>query len=118
MRDSTRLIATLIVWSAFTINLGIIAAVMVASTVDMDFAGGLIVLGLIFIFALAATVSTNSIWSGARNSVEEPPRSSKAKRTLERSRVERLIESLDDDEVYELEALLLRRDDHEHPLPR
>jgi flagellar motor component MotA len=111
MRDNTRLLATLIIWAAFTIIIGIIGAMLVTAEAVLD-TGGTVAL-LIILLALLAVVgsSTQAVW-GARSAddADEQTRRAKDKRTG-RSRMERLIEALDDDEIYDLESLLLSREE-------
>jgi flagellar motor component MotA len=108
MRDNTRLLATLIIWGAFTIIIGIIGGLLATSNTTIDLAGAIIV--LIIILSLMALVGTSmqAVWGAQPGGAEddESARLAKAKRTGSR-RVERLIEQLDDDEIYDLEALLL-----------
>jgi hypothetical protein len=59
--------------------------------------------------AAAVASSTSTIW-GSHSEADRELDAAKTKRTS-RARIERLVESLDDDEVYELEALLLDRDE-------
>ncbi len=120
MRDSTRLLATLIIWGAFTTIIGIIGGLLAASNETIDMAGAIIL--LIVVLSLMALVgsSMQAVWNAQSGHAEddESARLAKAKRTGSR-RVERLIESLDDDEIYDLEALLLSREDsaarHKNP---
>ena len=116
MRDNTRLLATLIIWGTFTIIIGIIGGLLATSNTTLDLAGAIIV--LIIVLSLMALVGTSmqAVWgAGAQpGSAEddESARLAKAKRTGSR-RVERLIEQLDDDEIYDLEALLLSHRDED-----
>jgi flagellar motor component MotA len=112
MRDNTRLLATLIIWGGFTIIIGIIGGLLATSDTTIDLGGAIIV--LIILLSLMALVGTSmqAVWSAqpGRADEDESARLAKAKRTGSR-RVERLIESLDDDEIYDLETLLLSRED-------
>jgi hypothetical protein len=108
MRDSMRLAATLIIWIALAAVMGILAGVAVAMGDQVDYVGA----GMLFLLAVtllvAVTTSTQAIWTSERTDPEHNA-TAKAKRALRngRSRIERLVEVLDDDEIYELEALLL-----------
>jgi flagellar motor component MotA len=108
MRDNTRLLATLIIWGGFTIVIGIIGGLLATSDATIDLGGAIIV--LIIVLSLMALVGTSmqAVWNAPSGSTadDEAARLAKAKRTGSR-RVERLIEQLDDNEIYDLEALLL-----------
>jgi cobalamin biosynthesis protein CobD/CbiB len=111
MHDKTRLQATLVIWGAFTIIMGIIAAVVAAGD-ELDWAGGVFLLIIVTTLMVIVGTSTQSVWDAKQDDSEddETRRVAKAKRTGSR-RVERLIEQLDDDEIYDLETLLLSRED-------
>jgi 4-hydroxybenzoate polyprenyltransferase len=111
MRDNTRLLATLVIWSAFTIIMGIIAAV-VATGDELDWVGAVFLLIILLTLMVIVGTSTQAIWGAKQDDSadDEERRLAKAKRIGSR-RVERLIEQLDDDEIYDLEALLLARED-------
>jgi flagellar motor component MotA len=108
MRDNTRLLATLIIWGGFTIVIGILGGLLATSDTTIDLGGAIIV--LIIVMSLMALVGTSmqAVWNAQPGHADEDEsaRLAKAKRTGSR-RVERLIESLDDDEIYDLETLLL-----------
>lgn len=105
MRDNSRLWATVVVWTALTIMFGIVGALLYVSN-DVDVWGGILVLIIVGILIESAVKATQAIW-GAAEPEEDAARSlAKAKRTRQ-DRIERLVESLDDDEIYDLEALLL-----------
>ncbi len=110
MRDMMRLIATLTIWVVFATVMGV---TLNSPTGALNNANGGEITGVVAIMAAAATICTVAIWAaakneGARASREIPIARGKTKR-VERDRVERLIETLDDDEIYDLEALLLSR---------
>ena len=111
MRDMMRLIATLTIWVVFATVMGVALS---SPTGPLNNADGGQITGIVAIMAAAATISTIAVWtaarqdSTARNRAIPVARGKKIKR-VERDRVERLIESLDDDEIYDLEALLLSR---------
>ncbi|MBN1200283.1 MAG: hypothetical protein JXJ20_00370 [Anaerolineae bacterium] len=110
----TRLLATLIIWGGFTAVMGILAGTVSASNMELDYVGGGI-LAVIVIFLIAAVMrSTNAIWSGMFTEYET---FAKPKRTGRR-RAERLIEMLDDDDLYDLETLLLERQEKESSVRR
>ena len=108
MKDTTRLLATLIIWGAFTIIIGIIGGLLAASHATLNGVDTIVL--LIIVLSLMALVGTSmqAVWTAKTNSVDlsDAARLAKAKRAGSR-RVERLIEQLDDDEIYDLEALLL-----------
>jgi hypothetical protein len=108
MRDNGRFVATLVIWIGFTI---MTATIGTSGTGPFANDSGAAVFGVILVLALTAMISTLAVWLGRGSSVqEESSRVAKAKRQS-RDRIEHLVESLDDDDVYELEALLLARED-------
>jgi hypothetical protein len=104
-----------VVWIGFTI---ITSTMLTSVTGPLANANGAVVFGIVLVLAFTALISTLAVWVGGRpdHEAELDTRAAKAKRT-NRNRVERLIESLDDDEIYDLEALLLSRD-QDGELPR
>jgi hypothetical protein len=112
MREMVRLIATLTIWVVFATVMGVTLS---SPTGPLNNANGGEITGIVAVMAAAATISTIAVWTTgkrdeSRDSREIPIARGKPKR-IERDRVERLIESLDDDEIYDLEALLLSRHD-------
>ena len=108
-----RLVATLVIWTLFTTIVGVV----LTSPVSV-FAGGNAddALGFASIMALAAVFSTFSVWFDWQSAIETRRNAktySKSKREAtrrhDRRRIERLIDTLDEDEIYDLEALLLDR---------
>jgi hypothetical protein len=97
MNDGVRLAATAIIWLALAgilISAGIVGGDMVA---------------LALILGIGATVSTGIIWDSSRpNARGEMEEASKSKRN---HRLTRLVDKLDEDEVYQLEDLLAARHD-------
>lgn len=112
MDSQYRLAATVIIWAAFVIMIGIIGGLIAASGFSLDLAGGGIVLVIILGMLVAVTQSTQAVWSGEQKtpSREDERRAAGKAKRQERSRIERLIQDLDDDEIYDLEAMLLARD--------
>lgn len=106
MNDYVRLIATGIIWTAFTLIMGFIVA-MVSTTGMLTDIKGTIIFTIVLVVAVSATLSTRAVWhaSGA----ESDEQTFKLKRSDPR-RIERLIEKLDDDDIYDLETLLLARE--------
>ncbi|NLX10332.1 MAG: hypothetical protein GXY36_11805 [Chloroflexi bacterium] len=103
-----RVIATMVVW----VMMGSAMIALFASSgpgaqlADGYFLGALIVLGL------TAVLGTAAVWNNGpfESTQAEESKQAKGKRT-QPDRVRRLVNSLDDDEVYELEALLLGREE-------
>jgi hypothetical protein len=115
MRDSTRLLATIVIWGAFTIVVGIMGSILIAVHGHIDWTSGAALFMLAWLLMKLVRISTQTVWGVDPEAKEdEPTRSAKAKRIGSR-RVERLIESLDDDEIYDLETLLLSREDSAAP---
>jgi hypothetical protein len=109
MREMMRLIATLMIWVVFATVMGV---AMTSSTGSIANAEGGQIITIVAVMAAAATISTVAIWYGTnrpetRDSSVNVARG-KIKR-VERDRVERLIDTLNEDEIYDLEALLLAR---------
>lgn len=109
MREMMRLIATLTIWVVFATVMGV---TMTNATGPIANANGGEITGIVALMAAAATISTVAIWYGTnrpetRDSSVNVARG-KIKR-VERDRVGRLIDTLDEDEIYDLEALLLAR---------
>lgn len=112
MRDSTRTIATLIIWVAMA---SLIGGLLTTSTGAISRANGATLFGIVLVLSIMGMVSTATIWLAGRGSAAESAETSRAKAKRQgRSRIERLIQDLDDDEIYDLEAMLLARDDDAH----
>lgn len=115
MRDMVRLLSTLFIWGTFAAMVMALFFNM-SNTLGNPISGGTLVM-IVAILALVAGSSTHAIWRSAR---DDPARKSrygddayaipvnKAKR-VRPQRVSELVESLSDDEIYELEALLLNQ---------
>lgn len=114
MNDNTRMVTTAIIWGAFTLIIGILVAALALTNAELDWIGlGALLIVLIGLMVTVAN-STMAIWQfqpKTESTADEQvaaERRAKAKRN-HLNRVERLIEELDDDEIYDLEALLLAR---------
>lgn len=104
MRDIMRFVSTLFIW-------GMAGGIMLASVIATNNTGNSgILVPLVLFLSIAAAISTVGVWMGAQSHPGDDSLHSKGKRVPSR-RVERLIAELDDDEIYDLEALLLARDD-------
>lgn len=116
MRELVRLITTLTIWVVFASVMGV---ALTSSSGPLNNANGGEITGVVAIMAFAATVSTVAVWvSGKRYETPESDAAHIARgkiKRLEHDRVGRLIESLNDDEIYDLEALLLARHDESAP---
>ncbi len=114
MQEKTRLIATVVIWVGFTV---MTSTMLTSVTGPIATANGAAVFGIVLILAVTSLISTLAVWLGGHSEEDaRESRAAKAKRT-NRTRVDRLIESLDDDEIYDLEALLLSRE-QDGELPR
>ncbi|MBN2305898.1 MAG: hypothetical protein JXQ72_15550 [Anaerolineae bacterium] len=112
MRDVMRLLTTLLIWVFCT---GIIITSMVMDSGAIARVSDDTLLTIITITAVAATLSTVAVWLGGHGSQPVSSDASRAKTKRHApNRIERLIEALDDDEIYDLEALLLAREDQGH----
>ncbi len=114
MRERDRLLATGVIWTAYMVILGLL---FVFGTGPASGLYGDAVFGIVLVTSVAA-VSTHAVWdkasSGAATGVGEAADARKAKR-LDRRRIERLIEGLDDDEIVELETLLMSHQEDVYP---
>ncbi len=109
MRDNMRLYATLAIWFAFMVMTTVIfVASDVVNNADPNTA-----VFIALIFALAAGISTVAIWlSGLAGATRPVDHAEQAKRKrVDRGRLERLVDGLNDDELDELETLLIARED-------
>ncbi|MCC6799216.1 MAG: hypothetical protein IT325_03820 [Anaerolineae bacterium] len=105
-----RLIAVLLIWGGF---MGITISLLTSATGPIANAGGAELFGIIVVVAIAAVACTAVVWSSPQGDSigsDRVARLSKAKRRTPR-RMEDLLDSLDDQEIYDLETLLLARDD-------
>jgi hypothetical protein len=103
---TARLIATIAIWLGFvTIMIAMLDMTSTRFQSGMDFS----VIAITLILSGTVALSTFGIWIGARTPSEASAALAKSKR-VHRTRVDRLIETLDDDEIYELEARLLARE--------
>ena len=110
MRDSTRLLGTLIIWIGFATTVSIVFTSVAGPMSHASEASLIVIAG---IFAMMAMISTLAVWFGGGQATGEPYHEAGAYRKAKRvgsDRIRRLIESLDDDDIYDLEALLLARD--------
>lgn len=100
MSEWVRLFATAMIWGCLAIVL----------TFGGRYSGEMVPLA--FILGIAATISTVKIWESARavRAGDEGDAAGKHKRD---SRFARLVDKLDEDEVYQLEELLASRRDEE-----
>lgn len=95
MSEQLRFQATAVIWAA-------LAAIIIFSPGDDKVA-------LAFILGIAATGSTVVIWESLKESAKSQQQAGKSKRN---SRISRMVDSMDDDEVADMEAFLAaRRDD-------
>jgi len=114
MRDIMRTIATTIIWGAF---ISVAGVTLTMTTGPISKMSGAEVVGLMTVLMVGAVSMTYAIWHngfqrGQFDTDREYDRRSKLKRSTTgyQNRVSRLIDSLDDDDIYELEALLLDRE--------
>lgn len=117
MRDFFRLITTVIIWGAFVPVVGVILSSPAGGAIERMNGGEII--ALVAILTAGAVAMTYAVWHSGfqrgqfgdyqRAQSSEPANRSKTKRSPQ-DRVERLVDALDDDEIYELESLLLARE--------
>ena len=111
MHDLSRVGATCGIWGAMT---AIIIAMLTSAAGPIASADGSVLFGIVFVLAIAATITTLALWTlGNRTAPVQRTRMAKSKRSRQ-DRMARLVESLDDEDIYDLEALLLAtREDEE-----
>jgi len=128
MRDTARILATMIIWVALLILLGgllfmptgVIArgnSATILHIVDYYFsasqhaiarASSATILGIVVALGMMAAMITAVVWQGGTTPRRADDRALGGKRKrLQGDRVARLLDELSDEEVYELEALLL-----------
>jgi len=98
------------IWLGFV---GVTISLLTSGTGPIANASGPTAFGIVLVVALAAVSCTAVVWStpqGGFSNADRVTRLSKAKRRAPRQ-MEDLLDSLNDQEIYELEALLLARDD-------
>jgi hypothetical protein len=111
--------ATAAIWITFAILIG---SLLSSPTGAMARAGDAAMFGITLTLALAATISTIAIWTAAHIDNRRDANASHMARGLpvskskrrDADRVQRLIASLDDEDIYELESILLGRDAETH----
>jgi hypothetical protein len=111
MRENARLTATLVIWIIFAI---MTSAMLTSATGPISRAGDNAIFGIVALLAATAAFSTLVVWVGGGRGASERDRAAHLARGKRKragsDRIERLIADLDDDEIYDLEALLLARD--------
>jgi len=116
MRDMMRMIATTIIWGAFISVVGVTLTMVTGPVSRMN--GGEI-LGLTAVLMLGAVAMTYAIWHNGfqrgqfddyRDHYAREAKLKRGPRGANQDRVARLIDTLDDEDIYELEALLLDRE--------
>ena len=115
MRDMARLMATVIIWIGFV---GLTVSALTSPTGAIANANGAAIVGMMAVMAAAELAVTYAVWHGGFGSSQDTKALAQARARLKQKRrgrrVEDLIESLEDDEIYELEALLLAQHRDEH----
>lgn len=104
MRD-TRVLPTIVIWLAVAGMMSFLVGILAVTDAEVEWWGALMLLFLFISGIEAATKSTKAIWKA--DSIQGT--AAKAKR-VQQNRITRLVDSLDDDDIYELEALLLARE--------
>jgi hypothetical protein len=109
MRELFRLMATLVIWVLFATIVGVTLTSSEGALARMR--GGEVII-IVAILAIAASVITENIWKFANREQDQAARVAVGKtKRAGQDRVRRLIESLDDEEIYDLESLLLAREE-------
>jgi hypothetical protein len=100
--------ATVVIWAGVTATTIVLFA-MQSSHTPRPFSEPML-LALVFIIIAGAVSATRAVWRAVREiaAQEKAAYATKAKRSHTR-RIERLVNALDEDDVYDLEALLRER---------
>lgn len=117
MREIIRIIATTIIWSVFLAVVGVSLTGVTGPISQMN--GGEVV-ALMTVLMAGAVAMTYAIWHSGfqrEHADDYAARLSKSKRARP-DRISRLIDDLEDEEIYELEALLLDRERSERTQQR
>jgi hypothetical protein len=112
MDDRFRFLTTSIIWVAFAVILITLFITMAAANADLT--GGNLIITAAFVMFLTAVagVSTLAIWRAPHAAAPLPDAQDRRKsKRLDPSRLARLVEQLDEDEIVELETLLLTREE-------
>ncbi len=105
MRDTGRLLLTFSIWLGLLILIG---SLLTSPTGAIAQANSATVLDVTLVLGGVAALMTLIIWvSGSEQARAEAESASSKRKRPQHSRIERLLADLNDDEVYELEALLL-----------
>ncbi len=110
MRDFWRL-NVITIWGMLTL---VMIFTITSATGPIANADGGQVTAIVTVLAIAATIGTAAIWRGGSGEDHHDEAAHVARGKIKRAgrdRIERLIQSLDDDEIYDLEALLLAREE-------
>lgn len=112
MNDLARFGATLVVWAATAAMVITVVVVLGASGAVLNTASlAVVAVALLIVLAVAAR-TTETIWESGR---ALPGQAQQAAATKDKRRVSgrvaRLVDTLDDDELIELETLLMVRDE-------
>ena len=123
MRDLMRLIATTIIWGVLMAVTGVMLTVNSDTGPISRMNGGEIV-AMLAILMTGAVAMTYAMWHSGFQRGQLGDYSSKSQhrdeqinkqKRQQQGRIERLIAELDDDDIYELEARLLAREEEEEP---
>lgn len=108
MNNTTKLIATAIIWISLTL---MVTTMMTSVTGPASDMGGAELFGVILVLGMAAGLGTMAVWASGLIGRRQETEAYLAKvKRQHPDRVRRLIDDLSDDEVYQLEELLLSRD--------
>lgn len=96
MTDIVKLVTTSVIWGTLAIIF----------TINGPFSGEMVPLAVVL--GIGATISTGMIWQGQNNRKSETAQATKAKRS---NRISRLMDTLDEDELDDLQAWMEARRD-------
>lgn len=109
MHNGSRLVATIVIWGAFTI-IGLALVIGLARSPSVYFTLAFLMVAMFIALLVGVTRATVAIWAN----MAPPEESYKKTKRTQNHRVRRLVESLNDDEIYELESMLLNQSETNH----
>jgi hypothetical protein len=111
MDDRYRFLSTAAIWVAFALVLMTLFISMAAGGAQLDGPVLIPLTGFVAILTIVAGLATMAVWRGAGQSGAASAQDVQKAKRVQSSRIARLMEQLDEDEMIELETLLLARQD-------
>jgi hypothetical protein len=110
MEDRFRFLTTSIIWVAFAVVLVTLFIALAATNADMTEFQFLVLAAFVMFLTAIAGISTVSIWRAPRRADESLRQDSGKSKRVDASRLQRLVDEMDEDDIIELETLLRARD--------